>query len=452
MPTPWPLHIIRIVQLVLLTSMLAYAPCTWGDAPSDDAAARGTVTPRAGSPGTASAPSDPTGALTLPEVLARVLTESPKLQPYSWQIRADEARTLQAGLRPNPSADLVVEDVLGTGEFRGGRRAQITLALSQLIELGGKRAGRVDVAARSRDLAQREYEVRRVEVLADATERFIAVLERQNAHALARTNVELSQATVETVQRRIQAGAGSTLEAKRAQIALARARVAEEDVTHEQAVARSQLAATWGSTTPAFERAEGDLFARRRIPIFTELTGSISASPQILRRLSEGNLRRAELELAYAKRIPDVNLSAGPRWLEEPSKASFVFGVAVPLPLFDRNQGGVGEAQALAGKTGAVTRATEVRLQAALFGLHQELLHSGHELDALEKQILPAAEEALSLSRQGFTEGRFSYLDLLDAQRTFVDVKTEHLEAAASYHRFVLAIERLTGEPMDRKG
>jgi cobalt-zinc-cadmium efflux system outer membrane protein len=442
MTTVWPLQSIRIVQLVLLTSTLVCAPDTWGGTSPDDAAERAPTNPRMGS--------EPTGALTLPAVLARVLTQSPKLQPYSWQVRADEARLLQAGLRPNPTADLVVEDVLGTGAFRGGRHAQITLALGQLIELGGKRAARVAVAAKSRDVAHQEYEVERVEVLADASERFVTVLERQDARALARTSAELSQATVQTVQRRIQAGAGSTLDAKKAQIALARARVVEEDSSHELAVARSQLAAAWGSTTPTFERAEGDLFARTRIPAFSELAGRISASPQVLRWVSEGSLRRAELELAYAKRIPDLNLSTGPRWLEEPGEASVVFGVAVPFPVFDRNQGGVAEARALAGKTAATAKATEVRLQAALFGLHQGLLHTVHELDAFEKQILPETEEALSISRQGFEQGRYAYLDLLDAQRTFVDVKKEYLEAAASYHRFVLAIERLTGEPMDR--
>lgn len=448
MATLRPLCDIRIVQIVLLTSTLVCATCTWGGT-LPDAAEPATADRRVGSATAASGHSEPTGAVTLPEVLALALTQSPELQPFSWQIRADEARMLQAGLRPNPRADLLVEDVVGTGRLSGGGEAQITLELSQLIELGGKRAARMAVASRSRDFARGDYEMKRVEVLADVTERFIKVLEGQDTLELARTSAELSQATVETVQRRIQAGAGSTLEAKKAQIALARARVAEEDATHALAVARRKLAASWGSSTPRFERTDGDLFARKRIPIFAELAGRISSSPEILRWVSEQNLRRAELELANAQRIPDLSLRAGPRRREEPPGESLVFGVVVPLPLFDRNQGGVAEAQALAGKTEAAARATEVRLQAALFGLHQELLHAGHQLDALEKEILPDAEQALSISREGFTQGRFSYLDLLDAQRTFVDVKKEYLVAAASYHRFVLTIERLTGQPID---
>jgi cobalt-zinc-cadmium efflux system outer membrane protein len=386
----------------------------------------------------------------LATVLTLTLTQNPELEPFAWQVRADEARRLQAGLRPNPKADLFVEDTLGTGQFRGGRRAQITLQLSQLIELGGKRAARIGVAVRAHDAARSEYELKRVEVLADATERFISVLERQDILELARRATGLSEATVQTVQRRVQAGAGSNLEAKKARIALARARIAVEDAVHGLAVARAQLAAAWGSSAPRFERADGDLFARRPMPTFADLASRISTSPEILRSASERNLRKAELALASARRTPDVTLAAGPRRHQGPGEEAFVFGVVVPLPLFDRNQGGFAEAKALAGKTDAAARATEVRLHAALFGLHQELLHAGHVLDAIQKEILPDAEESLAISRQGFTQGRFSYLELLDAQRTFSDVKREHLAAAASYHRFILIIERLIGEPIDR--
>src|SRR5688572_1683856 len=442
MATPWLLHNLRIVSSVLLASTLVCTSAVSAKGPADDSKAHEPAAP---------ASAEATGPLTLPAVLALTLTQSPRLQQYSWQVRAEEAGILQAGLRPNPRADLLVEDVLGTGEFRGGRHAQVTLALGQLIELGGKRAARVAVASRSRDVAQQEYEAERVDVLADASERFLAVLGRQDARALARTSTELTEATLETVQERVRAGATSSLEAKKAQIGLARARVEEEDALHELAVARSRLAAAWGSTTPSFERAEGDLFARAPIPAFPDLARRIGDSPDVLRRISEEGLRRAELDLAYAKRIPDLNLSFGPRWLQEPSEVSFLFGVAAPLPLFDRNQGGRAEARALAGKTTASRKSTEIRLQAALFEFHQELLHAEHVLGALEKQILPEAEEALSLSRQGFTQGRLSYLELLDAQRTFVDLKAEHLAAAASYHHLVLAIERLTGEPLHRE-
>ena len=112
---------------------------------------------------------EPTGALTLRDALALALTQNPELAPFAWQERANEARILQAGLRPNPQLDLQLEDVLGTGDFSGGQEAQITLQLSQAIELGGKRAARTELASRARGVTESEYEWKRVDVLGDVT-------------------------------------------------------------------------------------------------------------------------------------------------------------------------------------------------------------------------------------------------------------------------------------------
>jgi cobalt-zinc-cadmium efflux system outer membrane protein len=215
------------------------------------------------------------------------------------------------------------------------------------------------------------------------------------------------------------------------------------------AVARRELAASWGSAEPRFQRAEGDLFGRRALPSYDGLTERLAQAPEILRQVSEKQLREAEIRLADAKRIPSPSLAAGIRRLEGPGEESLVFGLSVPLPTSDRNQGGRAEARALLAKSEARGRTTAVRLRTVLFALSQELGHAASALDALEKNILPQADESLSLSRRGFEEGRFSYLELVDAERTLGAVKKERIETAASYHRFVLEIERLTGEPID---
>jgi cobalt-zinc-cadmium efflux system outer membrane protein len=376
------------------------------------------------------------------------LVSSPELTPIAWEIRAEEARALQAGLFPNPRSDLLVENLPGSGGFQHGSQAQVTLQLSQLVELGGKRRARTEAAHRSTDVARSEYEMRRVDVLADVTGKFIDVLERQHALDLAGEAVRLGEATLRTTRFRVQAGATSPAEEKRAAIALSRSRLAEEDIRHELAVSRAALAATWGGTTARFDRVEGDLFARERTPQWEALEQRLVGSPALARQISEEQLREAEIRLAGAKRIPDLTISAGPRWLDR-AGAQAVFGFSVPLPFFDRGQAAEAEARARMGRAAAERHATEVRLRALLFRLQQELVHAGHVLDLLQKDILPETREALSIVREGFEHGRSSQLELLDAERTFVEVRREQIEAAASFHRFVLDIERLTGEAID---
>lgn len=390
----------------------------------------------------------PRDVLTLRDVSALVLLRNPELAEHSWEVRASEAALLQAGARPNPEASVYVEDVLGTGRFRGGREAQMTLQLGQALELGGRRAARIAAAAGTRDVASRAYEAKRVEVLAAAARRFIDLLAAQELVELARTNVALMEATLEDTARRVRAGAGSPLDERKARVELARGRIVAEHAEHEMAVAHEELAATWGGGPPAFERVAGDLFERAAVPDHEHLAARLAQAPEMLRHLSERQLRDAEIRLADARRIPTPVVAAGVRRLEGRDDEAFVFGVSVPLPIADRQRGAREEARALRSRTEEAGRTLETRLRTLLFTLHQELRHAAIALDALEREVVPQAEDALAFSRRGFAEGRFSYLDVLDAERTLASVRRERIETAATYHRLVLEMERITGEPL----
>jgi cobalt-zinc-cadmium efflux system outer membrane protein len=386
--------------------------------------------------------------LTLRQALALALERSPELSVFPAELRASEARILQAGLRPNPEATVTVEDFAGTDEFSGVRQLQTTLQFSQIIELGGKRAARRNVAASALDLTGKEYELKRVEVLADVTEKFITLVGAQQGIVLARGATAAAEAVSRSVLERLEAGKGSSLEEKRAAVALARSRVAEERAGREQKAARQRLAASWGSATPTFERAEADLFALKIVVTFEELVNRIASSPEIARWTTEKRLREAELKLARSKRAPNLTVGGGVRRLEGPDEHALVAVLSLPLPLSDRNQGGRAEARALLEKTELGQQAEESRLRAVLFGLYQELEQAATEVEATRREILPQAEEALKIAEDGFRQGRFSYLELADAQRTLLDVKQQFIVAAETYHKLVAEIERLTGQAL----
>ena len=402
----------------------------------------------AGDPESPSVTQEPTGSLGLATACAAALAGSPTLEGFSWEIRAGEARLLQAGLRPNPTLAVTVEDVLGTGDFKEGREAQTTVQLSQVIELGGKRTARRGVASAARDLATRDYEVARVEVLANTAEKFIELLAAQRELALSQETTAMAEAILSTVRQRIRAGNASPLEEPKALVALARRRIDEEHAEHELAVTRRRLAATWGSTTPSFTEAVGNLFALPSLPSYDALGRRVTGSPEITRWISTERLRIAELTLAQARRTPNLTAGGGFRRLEGPDDEAFVFQLSMPLPLFDRKQGDVAEARARQTRTAAEKRTAEIRLTTVLYALHQELLHGQIALESLRATVVPQAQAALALSETGFRQGRFSHLDLLDAQRTLTEVKREQIETAASSQQLLLSIERLIGQPL----
>jgi len=351
-----------------------------------------------------SAAHNPTGALTLRQALALALQHSPDLAAFSWEVRVREAQVLQAGLFPNPEVDLELENFGGSGESRGFGGAETTVQLGQLIELAGKRLKRRRVAALERDLASWDYEIRRLEVFTEVVQAFVDVNAAQERLSLAEELLRLAEESLASVAKQVKAGGTSPVEEIRAEVAASTAQVERRRATAELAVARSRLVETWGST-PA-------------------------------------------VTLEEAQKIPDVTAGGGVRHFSETNDAALVFGVSVPLPLFDRNQGAREASRRAVVKARHERRAAEVRVGAAVDVAYRELRASFDEVVALRDQVLPQAEEAYQGVREGYLRGLFRYVDVLDAQRTLSELRGRQLEALRSAHSTVAELERLTGEPL----
>ncbi|HYV50318.1 MAG TPA: TolC family protein, partial [Dongiaceae bacterium] len=115
------------------------------------------------------------------------------------------------------------------------------------------------------------------------------------------------------------------------------------------------------------------------------------------------------------------------------------------LPLWDRKSGASREARELAKAAGQDVIGIDRELQLSLATLLTALEASQLTLDQYQTEVLPRAEDALDLARRGFEGGKFGYLDLLDAQRSLIEVKREYLEARISYDEAVGRIESLLG-------
>jgi cobalt-zinc-cadmium efflux system outer membrane protein len=388
---------------------------------------------------------EPSGELTLKAALALALARHPGLAAFSWELRAAEARLLQSRLRPNPEAGVEVEDMLGTGAFRDVSEAQTTLRLSQVIELGGKRAARVRAETSSRQLAGWDYEARRAEILATTADAFIEVLSLQERLALADESVRLAEKAAESVQRRVDAARVFAVEGTRARVALATVQIERQRLDRELESARHRLAASWGSEQPAFDRVQGTLEPIPPIPDLAALRGELERNPDLARWAAEIAQRDAKLELEKSRRIPDVEFGGGYRYLNGPGESAMVGGVSVPLPLFNRNQGNIDEAKHQLSRAREEQRAAALRLNLELGQAWRRLASAAAEVTAIRDEVLSGARETFEAVSGYYDEGRVSYLEVLDAQRTWFTVRAQYLQALTEYHQALNAIEKLTG-------
>jgi cobalt-zinc-cadmium efflux system outer membrane protein len=392
---------------------------------------------------------DPTGVLTLRQALALALMKNPALASTSWDIRTAEARRLQAGLLPNPEAGVDIEEFGGGADRSGFDVATTTFQLSQLIELGGKRGKRSRAAAIEKDLAGWDYQARRLDVLAETTKAFIEVLAAQEQRALGAELVRLSEQVLYSVSERVKAGKVSPLDETKAGVELANTRIEYERTKSSLRGARKRLSSIWGQAEPTFEKVDGVLDAVRAIPSQEQLTNLVSRNPDVARWVKEMEQRTAALDVEKAKRIPDLTVRGGFQRFNEINDQALVFGVSLPLPLFDRNQGGIKEARHKLAKAGEESRAAIAKANMDLAGAYQELSASYEGAVSLKTEVLPAAEFSFNASSEGYREGKFDFLEFLDAQRTLFQARGKYIETLAAYHKAAADIERLTGEKLE---
>jgi outer membrane protein, heavy metal efflux system len=392
---------------------------------------------------------EPRGVLTLRDVLRLTLLRNPELNTFTFELRAAEARTIQAGVLANPALSAELENIGSTGSItKGASASESTLQLSQLIELGGKRAKRLRLAGLERELTGWDYEVKRLDVLTEAKKAFVDVVATAERLAFTADLLRLAEQVQRTVSARVQAGKVSPIEQTRTRITVSTARLQVQQARTIYEAAKKRLAAFWGSTTPAFEGVSGFLDTTAPLPSLEALTAQVQKNPDIARWATELAARRAHVEVAQSKAVPDLTVSGGVRYLNEVKEGTFVLGFSLPLPLFDRNQGGIQEAYARLSKAELEQRVAEVRVSTALSDAYQNLVNAANEVTTLQNEVLPTAQETFQATEEGYRLGKFGLLDVLDAQRTFFETRGRSLEALATYHKAVADLERLSGEEL----
>lgn len=386
--------------------------------------------------------------LQLSEAVARTLARNPGLTAHGFAVEAQRGRITQAELKPNPELGLLVENVLGTGEFETLDVAETTLSLGWILERG-KRARRVEAAQAGVAVVEAETEVLRRAAAAATAHRFLDCLQMQQRLAHLDSAAQLAEEVVRTTGRRVQAGQTPRADLSRAEAEAARMRLQREDLQHELLTAYHWLAAQWGDTRPDFERVGGELETLPRAVPFSALVSQLERNPELQRDLAEQRVREAEFRLEEAQTKPDWRVTAGVRRFEFQDDYGLVAGLTLPLTTRNRNQGRIAEARARVEYADASLVAQRVDIETELFDLHQALVHSLHRAELLHMEVLPRMEQALMDTVRAYEAGGYGYLELIVVQREVLDTRIALLQARADAHHNAIQIERLTGSALE---
>lgn len=387
--------------------------------------------------------------LTLKKVISLTLLNNPELKAFSFEQRAAEARTLQAGLWPNPEIDLEVENIGGTGELSGFDGAETTIALSQVIELGNKSQKRKNIAEIDQEIVDWEYKATRLQVLGEAAKAYINVLAAQERlHSIEHLQ-ELSMQALEAAAKRVQAGKDSPLEETRAEVVVANIKIELEEGKRNLEFSRKKLVSYWCSEHRLTSDVRGNLEKISDIPEFEPLIRSLSCSPAFLRWQKVIAKNQAQIELEKAKSSPDITFSAGMKRFNETDDNALVFGVSIPLPIFDNNRSGRREAYFNLCKAKEEQRAAILKLQNSFYEHYQDLRNAYSKATSLKNEVLPAGMKGYKAATIAYKEGKTDFISVLDAQRTFFELRSQYIESLVSYHIAKIQIESSIGQKID---
>jgi outer membrane protein, heavy metal efflux system len=393
-------------------------------------------------------PEQMTGTLQLEEVLSAALAWNPQLMAQGYQFRAAEDLAQQSRALPNPELAFEMGEVDRDGEMFDA--AEWSISLGQAVELGGKRKWRIRQAELEGEIAEWDWQVQRLDVVTQTHQRFARVLANQMRVSLAEATIKVAEGTSDAVEDRVKAGKEPPLQAAKARAELELTRLELLEVENELRSSRKNLAAMWGSEEALFDKVEGEFAELPSGDIsLSMLRKKMDLSPEMGRWESEQRLMEAALSSEKAARVPDLDLSAAYNYYREDGTEAMAFGIGLPLPLFNRNAASISAARRSLVQSAEEQHAAEIELAATLSEEHAGLVLAIKRVRALESKVLPAMEDAFEAASIGYRQGKFGFLDMLDAQRGLFEARVTLVDARLDYHNALAEIHRIVGEPME---
>lgn len=389
--------------------------------------------------------------ISLEEALRRAMEQHPDLRVAEAELKAAEGEVRVAGTHPfNP-------EVSGSGgreenPGRPGTGSIYELSLDQTLELGKRGARKAAAEARLAAARARADQVR-VGVLAAARRAYLLALAAGDRLATVREAEAVAGELREFAAERLRLGAGTQLESNVAAAAAGRARSDRLAAERRRRLALSELATAVGA--PAGELPEPvGAFPPLSPPPGTldEFVQRALAARPDLRAIRQERLAAAS-DLTLAKRLWIPDPTFGVRWgranhppLEgSPQENTFLFGLTLPLPLFNRNQGGVAVAQALDSRSSVIEQAQQRNVEREARAAYDAYRIAHEAALGFDRDVIDRIHENLELARESLRAGKISLLEFNVVRRDLVDTRLGYLDALADLVEARSALELAAG-------
>lgn len=385
-------------------------------------------------------------ALTFDEALKIAERESSELKSLQTTESWFEGRVSAARQYPNPELEVFIEDLTPKRKADEPSPGNIRAELSQRLELGSKRSSRERLADAEGQIRKLEALLTRTRIHSEIGAALVQVFKLQEAKKLAGERSQLAGRLHQTGTDRVRAGKIAPIEETRLKSNATLARLELDEKGQELTSARLKLATLLGVDTANMNEVTFPFEDVSEPPALESLGAQLNRSAALRKTELEVQKSTAELGVEESQNIPDVTLKVDANYQRQEERYLFGAGLSLPLPLFDRNQGGKIMATA---QVGAVSASAEKERQALRQGLEEsyaELKFSLQKARILKNDVLPSLVETFSALEALYRQGRIGYLDVVESQESLFSVRERYLDALARYHTANFKIGYLTAQ------
>lgn len=365
--------------------------------------------------------------LSLARLEELALVHNPSIARFQAAVTAARGNWLQVGLPPNPTVGYEGQQ-LGSG----GRAEQHGIMVGQEFIRGGKLQLSRQVAAQEVARAQQQLAAQQQRVITDVRIAFYEILLAKQQLDIAQEIEQISEAGTRAAESLLKAKEVGRIDLLQAQLERENARILTQNARNRYTAAWQGLTAVLGLPEMPPQPITGDVeAARAHFEWQPSLNRLLSSSPEISAAVV--NIERARWSVERARAEPRSNLTVDAVYnvvdngIDGDDDANLT--VSVPVPLWNRNQGAVSQAQAEVVGAQRALEQLELRLQSRLAPVFERYANARSQVERYRETILPAANETLELTRRSYEAGETGFISLLTVQRTFSQTNLSYLQA-----------------------
>lgn len=381
--------------------------------------------------------------ITVEEAVTEALARSASLRARRAFVDEVSGRLTTASTYPfNPEVELDVAD----RQRPGDSVTDHSVTIRQEVELGGQRGRRTDEATAELESARAQLQREERRLAADVRVSFTLALQARELLAVERSNTELARSLADVARKRSDAGAATQIEVNLALAQVGRAQRELHLAEGEYKVARAILAEAVATDPSNPPEPAGTLTPPTREPasLADRLVEALAYREDVQSLRAAITAAEARIHRARGEGIPNL-VVWGTYGREDGTDRIVGGGVGIAIPLFNRNQGAIAEAQAAHLRSSAEAESLELQVRREIGATLARYDAAVAAAVSLQSQALATLPENLDLLQRSFEAGKISWTEVLVFRREFVDVQRDYVATLTAAQLAAIELDLAAG-------